>query len=154
MELQSIMNSMPTWEMDSKERTLLNLEVDRLNKETFGSRLPKQELGKSEFLELLITQLTHQDPTAPMQDTEFIAQMAQFSSLEQMMNMTETIGAMNQSLASATAINAVGKNVELESHGEIVYGMINAISQGASPEVEVNGNWYSWADVKKIYGDL
>jgi len=45
-------------------------------------------LGKDAFLNILITQLQHQDPTQPMDDKQFISQMAQFSSLEQMQNMT------------------------------------------------------------------
>jgi flagellar basal-body rod modification protein FlgD len=54
-------------------------------------------LGKDAFLQILITQLQNQDPTSPMDDKEFIAQMAQFSSLEQMQNMTK---AMQDLLAS------------------------------------------------------
>lgn len=49
-------------------------------------------LGKDAFLKLLVTQLQNQDPTSPMDDKEFIAQMAQFSSLEQMQNMTKAMG--------------------------------------------------------------
>ena len=51
-------------------------------------------LGKDAFLKLLMTQLQNQDPTNPMQDKEFIAQMAQFSSLEQMTNMTTAINSL------------------------------------------------------------
>ncbi|WP_107837877.1 flagellar hook assembly protein FlgD [Metasolibacillus meyeri] len=54
-------------------------------------------LGKDAFLKLLITQLQNQDPTNPMSDREFIAQMAQFSSLEQMQNMTKAIEVLVES---------------------------------------------------------
>jgi flagellar basal-body rod modification protein FlgD len=62
------------------------------------------ELGKDEFLKLLITQLKYQDPLQPMDDKEFIAQIAQFSSLEQMKNMSTSIENMK-------AYSLIGKYV-------------------------------------------
>lgn len=52
-----------------------------------GARQTKGELGKNDFLQLLVAQMRYQDPLKPMEDKEFIAQLAQFSALEQMMNV-------------------------------------------------------------------
>ena len=48
-------------------------------------------LGREAFLQLLVTQLAHQDPMQPQSDSEFIAQLAQFSSLEQLSNIQSTL---------------------------------------------------------------
>jgi flagellar basal-body rod modification protein FlgD len=75
-------------------------------------------LGKDDFLKILITQLQNQDPASPMQDREFIAQMASFSSLEQMTNMNQT---MQQFLTFQTEASLlqqsqmIGKQVTYES---------------------------------------
>ncbi|TVY10652.1 flagellar hook assembly protein FlgD [Paenibacillus cremeus] len=66
-------------------------------------------LGKDEFLKILITQLKNQDPTQPLQDKEFIAQMAQFTSVEQLTNMNTEMKLMRQSLGIASGL--IGKNV-------------------------------------------
>ncbi|MEK3908325.1 MULTISPECIES: flagellar hook assembly protein FlgD [Oceanobacillus] len=61
------------------------------------TRTPSASLGKDEFLKILMTQLQNQDPTNPMDDREFVSQMATFSSLEQMMNMSNSIEMLVQS---------------------------------------------------------
>lgn len=73
------------------------------------------DLGKDAFLKLLITQLQHQDPTNPMDDREFISQMAQFSSLEQMQNMTKAMESLLASQQQTQLMNYtsfVGKEIK------------------------------------------
>ena len=55
------------------------------------ARVPMKQLGQDEFLQLLVTQMRNQDPLKPVSDTEFIAQMAQFSNLEQTKEMSGDI---------------------------------------------------------------
>ena len=79
------------------------------------------ELGKDDFLQLLVTQLQHQDPLAPMEDKDFIAQMAQFTSLEQMKNM-------NNAVQITQATSYIGKQVTwADSQGTEQTGIVTAI---------------------------
>jgi len=97
-------------------------------------------LGKDDFLKLLVTQLRYQNPLEPMDNKEYIAQLAQFSSLEQMQNL-------NMQLASLSAINTVGKTakavVEQKEIEGIIKGIafdrgrVNLIIESAESEVKV-----------------
>ena len=140
--------------MTKKDTAMTQLQVDTLNKTlAVNGRTPKTELGKDDFLQLLITQLSHQDPTAPMEDTQFIAQMAQFSSLEQMTNMSTSFAKLNTLFTGSEASNAVGKNVDIEMGESTVSGTIAAASRGDYPQVLVNGSWYDWSSVKTVYAE-
>jgi flagellar basal-body rod modification protein FlgD len=76
---------------------------------------PKTEiLGKDDFLTLLVTQLQHQDPLNPKDSAEFTAQLAQFSSLEQLGNVNDNLEYLKLALASSTnsqAVSIIGKQV-------------------------------------------
>lgn len=85
------------------------------------SRTPSPELGKDEFMKILMTQLQNQDPTDPMDDKEFISQMATFSSLEQMMNMASSIDTLVQSQLVSPVVkysHMIGKKVSYQAYDE------------------------------------
>ena len=91
------------------------------NKSAAKASTVSNELGKDEFLKLLVTQLQHQDPLAPMEDKDFIAQMAQFTSLEQMKNM-------NNAVQVTQATSYIGKQVTwADSQGTEQTGIVTAI---------------------------
>ncbi len=86
-----------------------------------------QQLGKDDFLQLLVTKMQNQDPLEPMQDEDFIAQLAQFSSLEQMTNIANGIAESNkwdqlqmQSINNVMAAGLIGKQVEA-SYDRVYY---------------------------------
>lgn len=103
-------------------------------KKTGQSEKSMAELGQSEFLTLLMAQLKHQDPMKPMENTDFTAQMAQFSSLEQLLNINKSIEAMATASAEATATQAVsliGKEITADGNSVEVSG-------GAASDISFN----------------
>ena len=87
-------------------------------------RATNSELGKEAFLKILIAQLSNQDPLDPLKDKDFIAQMAQFSTLEQMTNMNKSIEQMN-ALTKGSAVNYIGRVVEYRDDDDLTaYGTV------------------------------
>ena len=68
-------------------------------------------LGKDDFLKLLVSQLQHQDPMNPVDDKDFMGQMAQFTSVEQLTNMATAIDRMSTASQSTQSIALIGKTV-------------------------------------------
>lgn len=92
--------------MTAEEMMSARLEADMVNKKiNHGKPGIKGMADKDMFMKLLVTQLKYQDPTKPMEDREFIAQMAQFSSLEQMSNMNKEMGNLLKSSRSNEAFS-------------------------------------------------
>lgn len=80
-----------------------------INKTPVSNKTGGNSLGKDDFLKILITQLKYQDPSQPLQDKEFIAQMAQFTSVEQLSNMAGEMKLLRQSLGITSDL--IGKTV-------------------------------------------
>jgi len=94
---EGIKNDGSSFQLPEKKQTVSNNSMD-----------------KDMFMKILIAQLSNQDPTAPMEDKEFIAQMAQFSSLEQMQSIgkgMETMILNQHAGALMTYSNLIGKDV-------------------------------------------
>ena len=137
------------------QMTTTDLEQVRVQAESFsralnGRRVASDELGKDDFLKLLITQLTHQDPTEPMDDREFIAQMAQFSTLEQMTNLSAEFERLRGLLQSGLAVSLLGKTVDIVLGSATITGQVDEVTTGQYPQVLVNGFYYDYGNVQRI----
>lgn len=121
-----------------------------------GQQRDPSALGKDQFLKLLITQLRHQDPINPIDDKEFIAQLAQFSSLEQMQNLNTNLGEMMFAQQKLTALGQatqmIGKEVELfTKDGESLFGKVSGVQfRDGWPSIIVNGKLYDFGEVVAI----
>ena len=118
---------------------------------TTASTTSSSDLDKDAFLHLLVTQLRYQDPLNPMDDRDFIAQLAQFSSLEQMQNL-------NQSFEMQLGFNMVGKYIvgttidssTLETI--VVEGRVDAATKiGSQIYLIVDGNLVPLESVEFVY---
>lgn len=106
-------------------------------------------LDKDDFLLLLVTQMKYQDPLEPASNTEYVAQLAQFSELEQMQNL-------NQTTTNTSAYTLVGKEVYIVQESETgataeVQGTVEYVTlQNGKAYVSVNGELYSYEDITQV----
>ena len=117
---------------------------------------PGGEMGKEQFLQLLVTQMKNQDPMEPMDNTQMTAQLAQFSSLEQMQNLNSQFEGFQQSTTAAMSMMNAGKPVTLELvKGETVEGMLEKIQWiGGETQFVVEGNSYAASDVISMQSNV
>ena len=127
------------------------------------SNHPQQELGKDAFMQLLVAQMKNQDPMSPVDNQEYIAQLAQFSSLEEMQGVNENLVALamlqegNALLGQLTNSSAlIGKQVVYmdPETGEPATGTVEAVklAEGAV-SLLVDGKEISLASVSEITGN-
>lgn len=136
--------------LSAQEMASTKVEVDAFNKSIKSGKVGSSGLDRDDFLKLLITQLQHQDPTSPVEDKDFIAQMAQFSSLEQITNMSSGFQKLSGLLASSEASQVLGKTVELHDGDNLVRGVVDKVVRGNNPMVGVNGSIYDFSQIESV----
>lgn len=102
---------------------------------------PSNELGKNDFLQLMVAQLQAQDPLEPTSDTEYVAELAQFSQLEQTTNLAQSNSEALSAQKTAQAVQLIGHTVAYKDPvtGETVDGKVESVeitSAGAALTIE------------------
>ena len=114
-------------------------------------REPKQILDKDDFLLIMIEQLKNQDPTSPMDSDKFMSQMAQFTTMEQLVNLNQGFTDMMrlQQINNASAL--IGKQVSLTTGEDLVEGTVEkTLIKDTVVQVVVNGIAYDLEQVNTV----
>jgi flagellar basal-body rod modification protein FlgD len=115
-----------------------------------------KSLGKDDFLKLLLAQMRNQDPMKPMDDSQMIAQMAQFSALEATQQLQQTIQQNNNVQTIFQAGSLIGKYVDAgQSDGTNIVGAVTGVNftttNGVvSPMLQVNGKDVDYSTIVKV----
>lgn len=114
-------------------------------------RIPKKTLGQDDFLKLLTVQLAKQDPMKPMEDTAFMAQMAQFSALEQSSQMSKDVAGLRGDFAQQYATSMLGRKVTVSTPKGDVSGTVDSISStDGEARLSVGGSLYNVSQVVRV----
>jgi flagellar basal-body rod modification protein FlgD len=98
-------------------------------------------MDKDAFLKLLVAQLQHQDPTSPQDSSQWTAQMAQFSTVEQLSNLATSTSASAKSASVAQAVSLIGHQVDyIDTDGSAVHGTVQQVDvSAANPTLTIDG---------------
>jgi flagellar basal-body rod modification protein FlgD len=109
----------------------------------------KTQLGQEDFLKLLAVQFKSQDPMKPMEDTAFIAQMAQFSALDQSSTLVQQMTELRSNQDIATANTYIGRHVTLDAgDDEVVSGDVSGVDvSDGTPRLIVGDKTYPLSSV-------
>lgn len=115
-------------------------------------RIPKQTLGQDDFLKLLVAQLSAQDPLNPVSNTDFVAQMASFSTLSQAQSTGADIAALRGEQQMSQANSLLGRTVTLQSpDGTLTGGVVSGVVMvDGIPNIVVNGGNYDLSQLFTI----
>lgn len=111
-------------------------------------------LGKDDFLRLLVAQLRNQDPLQPLADREFVAQLAQFSALEQMHNVSQAVAELARRQEASAAFALVGRHVRVQAEdGSTVEGVVAGVRREDGVfRLIVDGRAYALDQLLEVVG--
>lgn len=109
-------------------------------------------LGQGAFMQLLLAQLKNQDPLKPMDNTEFISQMAQFNSLNELMSLNKTMGELMTAQLVTQGSSMIGKEVTANlDTGDTVTGTVSAMQiRDNNVTLTVNGTQVPMSAVRTV----
>ena len=103
-----------------------------------GVDLKANGIGLQDFLKILLTQLNYQDPLKPMDNQQFMAQIAQFTTLEQTQQLNGKIDALLTTQASLQSVGLIGRTVDISTSTGTVTGSVVGLSlSGDTPSISV-----------------
>lgn len=104
-------------------------------------------LGLQDFLKILLTQLTYQDPMKPMDNKDFMAQIAQFTTLEQTQQLNQKTATLITNQAALQSVGLIGRTVDFTSNGTALTGTVVALSlSGSAPLLTIQTSGGSTAN--------
>lgn len=112
---------------------------------------PKKTLGQADFLTLLVQQLQNQDPMNPMSDTDYIAQMAQFTALQQTSAMSDKLTQLGNGQDVATASSYIGRQVTVTTDSGTAQGLVTGVQvTNGAPQLLINNSPYALSAVLRV----
>jgi flagellar basal-body rod modification protein FlgD len=114
--------------------------------------LPQKTLGQSDFLKLLVAQMTSQDPMNPQTNTDFVAQMAQFSALQASQTMEGDLSTLNSQQQFTQAATLLGRTVQVQTGtNTTAQGVVSGVQMvGGTPQLVIGGQLYDLSQVLSV----
>ncbi|RZF29077.1 flagellar hook capping protein [Paraburkholderia sp. UYCP14C] len=119
-----------------------------------GNRIDSIGLDMQSLLQIILTQLTYQDPLKPVDNFEFVSQLAQFTSLEQTRQMTDKIDNLLSVQSATQTLGLLGRNVDVQTDTALLSGVVKSVSfKDSQPQLTIeteSGEFLTNANISQI----
>ncbi|MGF6415807.1 flagellar hook assembly protein FlgD [Paraburkholderia sp. MM5482-R1] len=119
-----------------------------------GNRIDSIGLDMQSLLQIILTQLTYQDPLKPVDNFEFVSQLAQFTSLEQTRQITDKIDDLLSVQSATQTLGLLGHNVDVQTDTALLSGIVKSVSfKDSQPQLTIeteSGEFLTNANISQI----